>query len=110
MIDNPSENTLRTKMNSDQTLNSIQESIAYIVRKIEVTNEDYIAGAIVIKHMNKVYLLISGYDMNFKCFSPNYFLHYNYNIIILISQYFFNNFFIFFILGISFPFLITLLL
>ena len=67
---------INKKMNSDRKLlaykNDIQEAIELNKKKDKI----YIAGALVIKYKNRVYILISGYDTKYKSFAPNYFLHY----------------------------------
>ena len=67
---------LRKKLESDTVLNTIKDNIALATQRLAVNKEQYIAGAITIKYKNRVYILISGYDKDFKMFSPNYFLHY----------------------------------
>ena len=57
-------------------LNTIKDNIAFATQKLSLNKEEYIAGAITIKYKNRIYILISGYNKNFKMFSPNYFLHY----------------------------------
>ena len=73
---NPSKENLRRKLESDTVLNTIKDNIALATKGLAQNKEQYIAGAITIKYKNRVYILISGYDKNFKKFSPNYFLHY----------------------------------
>jgi peptidoglycan pentaglycine glycine transferase (the first glycine) len=73
---NPSKENLRRKLESDTVLNTIKDNIAIATNGLAQNKEQYIAGAITIKYKNRVYILISGYDKNFKKFSPNYFLHY----------------------------------
>ena len=73
---NPSSDNLARKLESDAVLNTIKDNIALATNCLANNNEQYIAGAITIKYKNRVYILISGYDKEFKKFSPNYFLHY----------------------------------
>ena len=72
----PSKENLRRKLESDTVLNTIKDNIALATNGLAKNKEQYIAGAITIKYKNRVYILITGYDKNFKMFSPNYFLHY----------------------------------
>ena len=73
---NPSKENLRRKLESDTVLETIKDNIALATKGLAQNKEQCIAGAITIKYKNRVYILISGYDKNFKKFSPNYFLHY----------------------------------
>ena len=76
VMNNPSEENLRRKLDSDNTLNTYNESIASATRYLALKQEEYIAGAITIKYKNRVNILISGYNHEFKKLCPNYFLHY----------------------------------
>ena len=73
---NPSKENLKRKLESDTILNTLKDNIVLATNGLAQNKEQYIAGAITIKYKNRVYILISGYDFNFKKFSPNYFLHY----------------------------------
>ena len=73
---NPSKDNLKRKLESDTLLNTIKDNIALATNGLAKNKEQYIAGAITIKYKNRIYILISGYDKEFKMFSPNYFLHY----------------------------------
>ncbi len=76
VMSNPNENNLRRKLSSDNALNTYRENIAIATRHLAMNKTAYIAGAITIKYKNRVYILISGYNPQFKKFCPNYFLHY----------------------------------
>ena len=76
VMKNASNDNLARKLESDAVLNTIKDNIAMATNCLSNNNEQYIAGAITIKYKNRVYILISGYDKEFKKFSPNYFLHY----------------------------------
>lgn len=76
VMEKPSKENLRRKLESDTVLNTIKDNIALATNGLAKNKEQYIAGAITIKYKNRVYILITGYDKNFKMFSPNYFLHY----------------------------------
>jgi len=76
VMQNPSEENLRRKLVSDNTLNTYRESITTATKYLAINKTAYIAGAITIKYKNRVNILISGYDMEFKKLCPNYFLHY----------------------------------
>lgn len=76
VMKNPSNENLKRKLDSDTVLNTYKDSIAVATRHLANNKEEYIAGAITIKFKNRVNILISGYDLQYKRFCPNYFLHY----------------------------------
>lgn len=73
---NPDSKFLHKKLISDKLLNSIKENITTVTRYLAENKTAYIAGAITIKYKNRIYILISGVNQQFKQFCPNYFLHY----------------------------------
>lgn len=76
VMKNPSNENLKRKLDSDAVLNTYKDSIAVATRHLANNKEEYIAGAITIKFKNRINILISGYDLQYKRFCPNYFLHY----------------------------------
>lgn len=76
VMKNPSNENLKRKLDSDVVLNTYKDSISIATRHLANNKEEYIAGAITIKFKNRVNILISGYDLQYKRFCPNYFLHY----------------------------------
>lgn len=76
VMENPSVENLRRKLVSDNTINTYSENIASATRYLANNKNEYIAGAITIKYKNRVNILISGFNQEFKRFCPNYFLHY----------------------------------
>lgn len=76
VMNNPSNENLKRKLDSDIVLNTYKDSIAIATHHLAQNKEEYIAGAITIKFKNRVNILISGYNLDYKRFSPNYFLHY----------------------------------
>lgn len=76
VLANPNNYNLKRKLDSDTILNTYKDSIAIATRNLAKTKEEYIAGAITIKYKNRINILISGYNLEFKKFCPNYFLHY----------------------------------
>lgn len=76
VMKNPSNENLKKKLESDAVLNIYKDNIAIATRHLAQSKEEYIAGAITIKYKNRVNILISGYNTEYKRFSPNYFLHY----------------------------------
>ncbi len=73
---NPSNENLKRKLESDAVLTTYGEGIALSTRYLAQSKTAYIASAITIKYKNRVNILISGYDSEFKKFCPNYYLHY----------------------------------
>ncbi len=76
LIKEHSEKNLNIKMNSDRKLLSYKNDILEAQNRASKGDKLYIAGALVIKYQNRINIVISGYDTNFKRFSPNYYLHY----------------------------------
>ena len=67
---------INKKMNSDRKLLAYKNDIQEATELNKIKDKIYIAGALVIKYINRVHILISGYDTKYKNFAPNYFLHY----------------------------------
>ena len=63
-------------MNSDRILLSYKNDIEIATKGLRTQEETYVAGAFVIEYLNRVHIVISGYDKNYSHFNPNYFLHY----------------------------------
>lgn len=76
LIQSTSDNYIKEKMNSDKTLLSYKNDIEIATKGLSENNDTYIAGAFVIKYLNRIHIVISGYDKRYKHFDPNYFLHY----------------------------------
>ena len=68
---------INAKMNSDKNLLSYKNDIMEATKGLNIDNEVFIAGALVVKHNNLITIIASGYDSNYKRFVPNYFLYYN---------------------------------
>ncbi|MDE5888968.1 MAG: aminoacyltransferase, partial [Bacilli bacterium] len=75
VMKNPSNENLKRKLASDNALTTCSENIAAATRYLAQNKTTYIAGAITIKYKNRVNILISGFNKEFKNFCPNYFLH-----------------------------------
>lgn len=73
---NKNEKKLNLKMNSDQNLLNYKNDLLDAQNKIKKNEKIYIGGALVIKYKNRINIIMSGYDKNYKRFNPNYFLHY----------------------------------
>ena len=76
VMENPNETNLKRKLSSDNALNIYRENIKVATQYLAINKTAYIAGAITIKYKNRIYILISGYNPEFKRFCPNYFLHF----------------------------------
>lgn len=72
-----SDKIINAKMTSDRTLLSYKNDIMEATKGMSDNKEGFIAGAIVVKHNDTATVIASGYDINYKRFSPNYFLHYS---------------------------------
>ena len=68
---------LNLKMNSDRKLLSYKNDVYEATRRNNENSKIYIAGALVVKYKNRINIVMSGFDTNFKRFNPNYFLHYH---------------------------------
>ncbi len=75
VMENPSSTNLKKKLESDKTLSLYKDSISAVTIYLRNNEEKYIAGAITIKYKNRVSILISGFDQEYKFFNANYFLH-----------------------------------
>lgn len=71
-------NIYNEKMISDRKLYEINEEISGVNKKIQANVlKEIVAGALVIKNNNVVYIHTSGFDKTFTKLLPNHFLHYN---------------------------------
>lgn len=86
LLSNGNGNIINKKMNSDRALLSYKNDIAEASKNLNTNTLVYVAGAMVIKHQNRVIVQISGFDKNYSRFSPNYFMYY------AIAQYYKNKF------------------
>ncbi len=76
LIKKKNEKRLNKKMMSDKKLLAYKNNVLEAKNKTEKISKVYIAGALVVKYKNRINIVISGYDTNYKKFNPNYFLHY----------------------------------
>ena len=76
LITNNNANAINAKMNSDKALLSYKNDIAEASKNLNTGLETYVAGALVIKHQNRIIIQISGFNKAMSRFSPNYFLYY----------------------------------
>ena len=81
-----SDTYIKEKMESDKTLLSYKNDIEIATKGLKDNKEVYVAGAFVIRYLNRVHIVISGFNQEYKSFNPNYFLHYQ------ILEYYKNNY------------------
>lgn len=75
VLSNNTPDVLRRKMTSDKNLNDYNQNIAIATQNLAKQKELIIGGAITIKHKNRINIMISSYNKQFKHYSPNYYLH-----------------------------------
>ncbi len=74
---NPGERRyVNKKMNSDRKAESLKAKIIYATNELKKHAEVTVAAALVVKHRNRVSIIASGYDQNYKKENPNHMLHY----------------------------------
>ena len=76
LIEDPYSNIINQKMNSDKVLLTYKNDIAEAAKELNNVVDTYVAGAIIIKHQNRITIEISGFDKKMHRYSPNYFLYY----------------------------------
>ena len=76
LVKKHSEKELNIKMNSDRKLLSYKNDVLEATHRNNENTKIYIGGALVVKYKNRINIVISGFDRNYKRFNPNYFLHY----------------------------------
>ena len=86
LIHHSNDTNIKEKMNSDRILLSYKNDIEIATKGLRENKVVYIAGAFVIRYLNRAHIVISGYDKVYRHFDPNYFLHYK------IIEYYKNNF------------------
>lgn len=73
----PTKKNLNAKIDSDKKLQGYKDNIIKATEGLKRHQVDYAAGALVIKHFNRVSILISGYNEEYKYLNPNHFLYYS---------------------------------
>ena len=69
------EENIKRKMDSDRKLQSYRNDVINATYNINRDPNKYIAGAFCIKYLNRVHIVISGYNEIYGTLNPNYFLH-----------------------------------
>lgn len=70
-----SRENIERKMDSDRKMQSYRNDVINATYNINRDPNKYIAGAFVIKYLNRVHIVISGYNEIYASLNPNYFLH-----------------------------------
>lgn len=71
----PRRKNLNEKMNSDKKLQGYKNNIIKATEGLKKQQSDIIAGALVIKHFNRISIFISGFDPKYKHLNPNHYLY-----------------------------------
>ena len=85
LLSEATDNFIKEKMNSDRILLSYKNDIE-LATKLAGKDSIYVGGALAIRYLNRVHIVISGFDKQYKQFEANYFLHYQ------LLEYYKNNF------------------
>jgi len=75
LVKNNNQKHLNAKMESDRLLNEYKLELEEATNGSHENKEIFIAAAFTIRYDNRVNIVISGFDKNYRSFSPNYFLH-----------------------------------
>ena len=86
LLNNNNDKNLKIKLDSDKNLNFYKENIDVLTKELATANSKYIAGAMTVIYKNRINIIISGYDLKYKTFCPNHYLHYQ------IMQYYKNDY------------------
>lgn len=73
--ENTNEKNLNKKMDSDKLLLQLKNDIVEATEGLKKGINEYIAGAIVVKYMNRVTIIKSGFNNSFDKLFPNYYLY-----------------------------------
>lgn len=74
---NPRSSIINAKISSDKKLQALKSEIINATEGLKRHQEVIIAGALIIKHSNRVSIIASGYDDQYKNLNPNHFLYYS---------------------------------
>jgi len=74
---NPSDENLNLKMESDATLLQLKDNIVEATEGLKKKNAEYVAGAVIIKYLNRANIIASGYDTDYSHVYPFHFLYSN---------------------------------
>ena len=74
---NPSDENINQKMESDAALLQLKDNIVEATEGLKKREAEYIAGAVIIKYLNRVNVIASGYNVEFAHVFPFHFLYSN---------------------------------
>ena len=72
----PTPRNLNKKMASDKKIEAYKDNIIKATENLKRNKEVIVAGAIIVKHFNRVSIITSGYSEEYKYLNPNHFLYY----------------------------------
>lgn len=75
LFKNNTAKNIQNKMDSDRKLQSYKNDVINATYNINRDPNKYIAGAFCIKYLNRVHIVISGFNEIYGSLNPNYFLH-----------------------------------
>lgn len=76
IANSPNHNTINTKIISDKRLQSLKAEIVYATNCLKKQKYVIVGGALLIKQGNRINLVSSGYNEEYKKMNPNHFLTY----------------------------------
>ena len=74
--DNKDDLIFEEKMRSDKNLEKFKQDIVYATNGLKNNNNSFVAGALVIKHNNKVTIVLTGKTTEYDYLYPEYYLYY----------------------------------
>ena len=73
----PKRKNLNRKINSDIKLNALKNNVIKATEALKKNKSMIIGGALIIKHLNRVSIIASGYDEAHKELNPNHYLYHS---------------------------------
>jgi lipid II:glycine glycyltransferase (peptidoglycan interpeptide bridge formation enzyme) len=73
----PRQKYLNKKMDSDKKLQAYKDKIVSATQGLKKHPVSIVAGALVIKHLSRIYVVANGFGDEFRSFSPNHFLYHS---------------------------------
>ena len=73
----PKRKNMNAKMNSDQKLQGYKDDIIKATEGLKTAPEAVVAGALVVKHFNRISVVASGFSAMHKDLNPNHFLYFS---------------------------------
>lgn len=72
----PSRKKLNRKMDSDKKLQHYKDEIVRATAELKKHSTTIVAGALIIKHFNRISIVASGFNKEYHYLNPNHFLYY----------------------------------